>query len=157
MCEPMNPAPPVTRMCGTMRPVRWLYHILPRGAAPSLDAPAEAWFSPTSLQTEGFVHASYAPKVRESAALYFPPGSDLQVLRVDPRRLPCPVVEADTPRGPMPHVHGPIPLDAIRAVSSLGDVDFASAAADAVRGTAFGFVGFAGMTLLDLVGVLDPV
>ncbi len=154
MWEPMNPAPPVTRMCGTMRPVRWLYHILPSGAAPSLDGPPGAVFSPPSLATEGFVHASYAPKVRESAALYFPPGSDLQVLRIDPRRLACRVVEAATPRGPMPHVHGAIPIDAIRAASSL---DGFSEAVDAVRGAAFGFVGFAGMTLLDLVGVLDPV
>jgi len=137
--------------------VRWLYHILPSEAAPSLDASAapSARFAPPSLAAEGFVHASYAPKVTESAALYFPVGTALSVLRIDPRRLPCPVVEAPTPRGPMPHIHGAIPLDAVRGVQSLGD--FAAGAADEVRGTTFGFVGFAGMTLLDLVGVLDPV
>lgn len=134
--------------------MRWLYHILPAEAAPSLGAPAPD-FAPPSLATEGFIHASYAPKVTESAALYFPAGSVLSVLRIDPRRLPCPVLEAATPRGPMPHIQGAIPIDAIRGVHPLDE--FAAVATDEVRGTAFGFVGFAGMTLLDLVGVLDPL
>ncbi len=135
--------------------MRWLYHILPTAAAPSLEAPADRSFAPPSLAAEGFLHASYAPKVSESAALYFPAGSALSVLRIDPRRLPCPVREAETPRGPMPHIYGPVPIDAIAAVQPLAD--FASPVADEVRGVAFGFVAFAGMTLLDLVGVLDPI
>ena len=58
----------------------------------------------------------------------------------------------------MPHVHGSVPRDAI--VEALAEADFArdvARAPDAVTGTRFGFVAFAGMTLLDLVGPLDAV
>ena len=61
---------------------------------------------------------------------------------------------SDPPRGPMPPVHGPLPADAIREVTT---VDAMVTAPDAVRGTHFAFVAFAGMTLLDLVGVHDAI
>ena len=69
-------------------------------------------------------------------------------MRIDPRRVGARIELAQTPRGPMPHVFGPIPKDAIR---TGGDHE------DAVRGTRFGFVAFKGMTLLDLVGIHDPI
>jgi len=58
----------------------------------------------------------------------------------------------------MPHIHGTVPRDAIAEVYE--EAAFARAidrAPDAVTGTRFGFVAFAGMTLLDLVGPLDAV
>ena len=127
--------------------MRWLYHVTTDPPAPC--APLQ----PSSLATEGFVHASYAPRVAESAALYFA-GASPVVLRIDPRRVAARVEEADTPRGPMPHVHGRIPGDAIREVLSLSGMD---AAPDRVTGTRVAFVAFAGMTLLDLVAMLDPL
>ena len=85
---------------------------------------------PASLGREGFVHCSFRDAVRESARLYFPAGVALRVLQIDPRRLGCPVRLADTPRGPMPHVHGPIARPAIARVLTLDQVDGAPDALD---------------------------
>lgn len=156
------------------RAVRWLYHLLPRSSAPrsvGSSSPSSAprsvgsaspggapdlgdAYTPASLAAEGFVHCSYRDAVRESARLHFPKDADLQVLRIDPRRVGARVEAADTPRGPMPHVHGPLPRDAIVETLSLDALD---SAPDRVTGTRFTFVAFEGMTLLDLVGALDPV
>jgi putative intracellular protease/amidase/uncharacterized protein (DUF952 family) len=129
--------------------VRWLHHITT--ATELGDA-----FAPESLTREGFVHCSLRGAVRESARLYFASTSpeQLRVLRIDPRRLDAPVRFDDTPRGPMPHVYGAIPRDAIAEVIPLDAVDLAP---DEVSGTRFAIVGFARMTLLDLVGVYDPL
>jgi cyclohexyl-isocyanide hydratase len=129
--------------------MRWLYHLLPRRDA-RLDAP----YAPPGLAAEGFVHCSFRDEVLESARLHFAPGEDLVALRIDPRRLDVPVEIADTPRGPMPHVHGSIPADALRGALDLAAV---AGAPDRVAGTRFAFVAFEGMTLLDLVGALDPI
>jgi putative intracellular protease/amidase/uncharacterized protein (DUF952 family) len=128
--------------------MRWLYHLTARGTDPG------ARYAPASLAGEGFVHCSPAPAVAATAGLYFPPEADLVAWRIDPRRLDVPVVWAETPRGPMPHVHGSIPRDALRAAhgrGSWGDLP------DRVVGHRVAFVAFEGMTLLDLVGVHDPV
>jgi uncharacterized protein (DUF952 family) len=97
--------------------VRWLYHVL--DARCELSDP----YTPSSLAREGFVHCSFAPVVAASARLYFAADTPLQVLQIDPRGLDLRV--ANTPRGPMPHVHQPIPRSAIVAVwliDQLGDV-----------------------------------
>ncbi len=130
--------------------MRWLFHVLhandmPRGSA--------GCYQPASLAAEGFVHASYRDVALESARLYFPAGADLRVLAIDPRRLDVPVDVASTPRGPMPHICGPIPMDAIRILT----VDQVPGHADRVTGTKIGFCAFDGMTLLDLVGPLDAL
>jgi cyclohexyl-isocyanide hydratase len=125
--------------------LRWIYHL-------TVSDPTTEAYAPESLRTEGFVHGSYRDAVAESARLYFPASAVLRVLRIDPRRLDVPVEIAETPRGPMPHIHGPVPRDAIREVLAVGDV---ARAPDEVRGTRFLFVAFQGMTLLDLVGVHD--
>jgi len=128
--------------------VRWLYHIAEGGV--SLASP----YAPASLRREKFVHASFRDQVVESARVHFPKEEALSVLQIDPRRLDVPLKIDPTPRGPMPHIYGPIPADAIRAVHPLAEVDDAP---DAVTGTRFAFVAFDGMTLLDLVGVYDPL
>lgn len=97
--------------------MRWLYHLVPADLA--LDDP----YAPASLAVEGFVHASYQGAVRESARLHFPSGAALHVLQIDPRRLAARIEEAETPRGPMPHVFGPIPRDAVAARLPLDAVD----------------------------------
>lgn len=128
--------------------MRWLYHLVDRGADP------RARYAPASLAREGFVHCSYAPAVAESAARYFAPDADLVAWRIDPRRLDVPVVVADTPRGPMPHVHGSVPRDAVVA---RHERPAWARLEELVTGHRVAFVAFEGMTLLDLVGVWDPV
>jgi len=122
--------------------VRWLYHIVMRGTRDAVVAP------------EGFVHCSFRDDVVESARVHFDAAAELDVLRVDPRRVDARIEIAETPRGPMPHVHGAIARDAIREVLDLDAMDRAP---DAVTGARFGFVAFDGMTLLDLVGMYDPI
>jgi len=130
------------------RAPEWLYHLLPRAEV------VPPRYAPASLGSEGFVHASLRGAVLDSARLHFPPTADLVVLQIDPRRLDVEVTLADTPRGPMPHLHGAIPRDAVRATLELDEV---ASAPERVTGTRVAFVAFAGMTLLDLVGALDPL
>jgi cyclohexyl-isocyanide hydratase len=132
--------------------MRWLYHVVP---VVDLGWGPEGRFRARSLETEGFVHASFKERVLESARIYFAgtPDSGLRVLRIDPRRLDVPVRVVDTPRGPMPHVHGAIPVD---AVTVLG-LDEVESQPDGVFGTRIGVASFDGMTLLDLVGPLDAL
>src|ERR1041384_5764002 len=94
--------------------MRWLYHLLP--LADRVE-PIEDRFVVPSLASEGFVHASFRDALLESARLYFSGlrSDEVEVLQIDPRRLDVPLELASTPRGPMPHIHGSIPADAIRA------------------------------------------
>ena len=113
--------------------MRWLYH-LTKSEEPAGDP---------------FVHCSWASDLAETRRLHFAnvPERDLRLIRIDPRRVAD--VRVEGPRS-MPHVYGEIPRDAWAFV----DMD---QAADQVTGTKFAVVGFARMTLLDLVGVLDPL
>jgi hypothetical protein len=69
--------------------------------------------------------------VAESARLYFPAGVALRVLQIDPRTLGCEVRVVDTPRGPMPHVHGAIPGATVTRVWMLAEL---AAAPDLLAG-----------------------
>jgi uncharacterized protein (DUF952 family) len=102
---------------------------------------------------EGFVHGSFKTDLRQTLELHFPKRDGLKLVSIDPRRVEDLRIEA-TPRGPMPHIYGRVPPDAITGVSELGALDDVR---DLVTGTRFCVVGFARMTLLDLVGVLDPL
>ena len=86
---------------------RWLYHALV--AAEDRGDP----YAPASLASEGFVHASFATAVHETIALYLPPDDSLVIFQIDPRLLGVTIEVVETPRGPMPHLHGPIPRSAI--------------------------------------------
>lgn len=128
--------------------MRWLYHLITPGSWSSGE------LHPASLGLEGFIHCSYRDEVQRSAELYFPAGAPLEVLQVDPRRLAVPLREDPSSRGPMPHVYGAIPEDAVRGRWSVAGI---AEAPDAVRSTRVALVAFPGMTLLDLVGVWDPL
>lgn len=108
-----------------MRLVRWLYHVLEADGA--LADP----FSPPSLAQEGFIHCSFRDRAAESARLYFAADARLRVLQIDPRQVRCEVRIVDTPRGPMPHVHGAIPRAAV--VREL-TIDQLAAAPDDIEG-----------------------
>jgi UDP-glucose 4-epimerase len=94
-------------------PARWLYHLF------EADRPRSEVLAPASLGREGFVHCSYRDEVADTARLHFPAGARLHVLRIDPRLLGVAVEEAATPRGPMPHVFGPIRPAAVVEVLDL--------------------------------------
>ena len=73
---------------------------------------------------DGYIHCSFRDAAADSARLYFPAGARLRVLQIDPRCVRCEVRVVDTPRGPMPHVHGAIPRAAIvreLSLDQLGD------------------------------------
>lgn len=90
--------------------MRWLYHA-------TIDPLAdEGLYAPPSLAREGFIHASFRETIAQSVALYFAGDSRVRVLQIDPRRLAVPVEIVQTPRGPMPHILGPVAREAIRAV-----------------------------------------
>lgn len=139
--------------------MRWLYHIVRRGDGASGPSGRPEHIG-ASLPKDGFVHASFASAVRESAEVHFA-GVDpatLAVCAIDPRRLDARVELAETKRGVMPHIHGPVPKDAVRATIALEAFgQDADAALDRVTGTRFALVAFEGMTLLDLVGAYDPL
>ncbi len=105
--------------------VRWLYHVLV-GDGTTADP-----YSPPSLVQEGFVHCSFRDAVAESARLYFPAGAALRVLQIDPRLCRAEVRVVDTPRGPMPHVHGAIPRAAVVRELAIDQLD---GAPDAIAG-----------------------
>jgi putative intracellular protease/amidase/uncharacterized protein (DUF952 family) len=130
--------------------MRWLFHV---ARAEDVSWGKDGRYAPASLATEGFIHASYKDAVLESARLYFPADAKLLVLAIDPRRLDVRVEVAETPRGPMPHVHGSIPSDAFRAL----ELDAVPDHADRVTGGKIGLLAFRGMTLLDLIGPLDAL
>ena len=113
--------------------MKWLYHVT-TGAEPRGDQ---------------FVHCSFQGDLDETIRLHFTniPRRDLRLIRIDPRRVVD--VRVEGPRN-MPHVYGEIARDAWE------EIDF-ERIEDRVTGTRIAVVGFAGMTLLDLVGVLDPL
>jgi putative intracellular protease/amidase/uncharacterized protein (DUF952 family) len=128
--------------------MRWLYHLTDRTTS------LHERYRPESLQREGFIHCSYASDVAESARRYFRDPNDVVAWRIDPRRVDVPLRVEGTPRGAMPHIYGAISSDAVRD-------EFApsawSALPDTITAHRIAFVAFSGMTLLDLVGVYDPV
>lgn len=66
------------------------------------------------------MHCSFRDVAAQSARLYFAPDTALRVLQIDPRGLDVRVVA--TPRGPMPHVHQPIPRHCIVRVLALAQL-----------------------------------
>jgi uncharacterized protein (DUF952 family) len=94
---------------------RWIYHALLREEWERV----EGAYAPESLALEGFVHASYCDVILESARLYVAPRGACVILRIDPRMLDVVIDVADTPRGPMPHMLGPVNRAAIVDVVPL--------------------------------------
>lgn len=71
-----------------------------------------------SLDSEGFVHCSFATQVQATLARHYPGRHGLLVLELDPRKITAPVrVEFSQASGDsFPHVYGPLPVDAVTAV-----------------------------------------
>lgn len=102
--------------------MQWLYH------ATLEPIPEAGAYAPASLAREGFVHASFRDSIAESVALYFAGDSRVRILQIDPRRLRSAVEVVSTPRGPMPHILGPVGREAI--VASWRESELAAAPAE---------------------------
>jgi uncharacterized protein (DUF952 family) len=68
-----------------------------------------------SLSEVGFIHCSYAAQVEKTADLFYRGRDDVVLLTVDPSRLACEVRVEQS----FPHVYGPIPTDAVVAVTPI--------------------------------------
>ncbi|MDP3279025.1 MAG: DUF952 domain-containing protein [Deltaproteobacteria bacterium] len=101
---------------------RWIYHLV----TPSRWALGDDPYTPDSIAHEGYIHGSFRSELRESARLYFAPESAPIVLQLDPAVLAAhgiEIVYADTPRGPMPHLHAPLPRAAVHRTLTLDESD----------------------------------
>ncbi len=90
-----------------------LLHLVPSA---DFDPAATGPYTPASLEEEGFVHCSSPAQVAGTARLFFAGTADLLLLVIDPRRLGAADVRWEDTYGmgqAFPHVHGPVPRDAI--------------------------------------------
>lgn len=96
--------------------LRPLFHIIDAGEWET--AKQLGSYRAASLDTEGFMHCSFAGQVRATLARHYPGRSGLLVLELDPARIAVPVrVEFSPASGDsFPHVYGPVPVDAVTAV-----------------------------------------
>jgi uncharacterized protein (DUF952 family) len=110
----------VTERAAESSAPRWLYHAVTREAWERARAEGAGAYSARDAHGEGaaFIHASFRDRILESARLYLPAGVARVIVRIDPRRLGATgrVTVAETPRGPMPHIYGAVPRDAIAEI-----------------------------------------
>lgn len=99
-----------------MRP---LFHIVERGTWALAESAGE--YRPESLQSEGFVHFSYADQVAATANRFYADAVNLCVVEFDPERIGAPVVVEDShgTGEEFPHVYAPIPASAAVAIHDL--------------------------------------
>jgi uncharacterized protein (DUF952 family) len=72
-----------------------------------------------SLDTEGFVHCSTRDQLAGTLARHFAGAGELVVLVLDPDAIPAALRwEESRPGERYPHVYGPIPVAAVRAVET---------------------------------------
>lgn len=94
-----------------------VYHLATKAAweaSPGEDYRAD------SLETEGFIHCSYAHQVAGAANRFYAGAGELSVLRIDPARLASPLKEEPAGSGELfPHIYGPINRAAVLAVLPL--------------------------------------
>ena len=70
---------------------------------------------------DGFIHFSSATQVRETAARHFAGQADLLLVAVDAAALGAALRWEPSRGGALfPHLYGPLPLDAVRSVASIG-------------------------------------
>ena len=73
-----------------------------------------------SLDSDGFIHCSYAAQVARSANRFHANTEELLVLEIEPNRLVSPLRAEPAASGELfPHIHGPINREAVVAVHPL--------------------------------------
>ncbi|MCP9796072.1 DUF952 domain-containing protein [Cyanobium sp. Lug-B] len=70
-----------------------------------------------SLQEVGFIHASGADQVEGTHGRFYADAGEVLLLTIDPRRLTAPLRWEPAPESgeSFPHIHGPLPLEAVLA------------------------------------------
>ncbi|MDT4936535.1 MAG: hypothetical protein QOG80_206 [Pseudonocardiales bacterium] len=101
------------------REMERIFHIVERGTWALADSAGE--YRPESLQSEGFVHFSFADQVEATANLRYADAVNLCVIEIDPERVGAPVVVEDSysTGTAFPHVYAPIPTAAAVAIHDL--------------------------------------
>ncbi len=71
-----------------------------------------------SLESEGFIHFSFADQIAATAGRHYPGRTDLVLLRTDPTKLEQPIVIEDSYNSGQayPHLYGPLPTAAVTDV-----------------------------------------
>ncbi len=96
-----------------------LYHII--FEADWLQVKDNAFYSPPSLEAEGFIHYSTGEQVTGTANFIFADALDLLVLEIDPTLVGHDVIFEDLYEAgqEFPHIYAPLPLNAVTNVHRL--------------------------------------
>lgn len=83
-------------------------------------AAAEQPYRAASLDSEGFIHCSFAEQVAAAANRFYAAASALQLLVIDPAKLTSSLKTEPSGSGELfPHMYGPLNRDAVVEVRSL--------------------------------------
>jgi glutathione S-transferase len=94
-----------------------VYHLVRRAL---WEANPEQDYRASSLDSEGFIHCSYAHQVAGSANRFYADADDLLVLEIDPAHLVSPLRAEPASSGEVfPHIHGPLNRAAVVLAQSL--------------------------------------
>jgi glutathione S-transferase len=99
------------------RSPRWLYHLAL--AEEWRDARGQGFYRRStrgrSLEEVGFLHASGAHQVEATFHRFYADAGEVLLLTIDPERLTVPVRWEPAPESGerFPHIHGPLPLEAV--------------------------------------------
>lgn len=90
-------------------------------AAEAVSAYEKGEYRPAGFEREGFIHCSFERQVLATASRIFRGRKGLVLLEIDPGLLDCKVVEENLEGGGelYPHIYGPLPMTAVRAVHPL--------------------------------------
>lgn len=96
-----------------------LYHIAP--ASEIERAARNGHYAPATLQSEAFIHCSYAHQVEAVLERYFKGQQNLVLLEIDPALVTARIVEENLVGGEQlyPHLYGPLPIAAVTAIREL--------------------------------------
>ncbi|MCB0326124.1 MAG: DUF952 domain-containing protein [Bdellovibrionales bacterium] len=93
---------------------RYIYHIVKSSVWEK--AKESAFYVPSSLKTDGFIHCSKKSQVIDVANRFFKGQSDLVLLKIDSRIVKAKV---DYKMNGFPHVHGPMEISAVVSVVEM--------------------------------------
>ncbi len=101
------------------RSEQWIYHLALGGEWREAKARGvyERSTRGQSLQEVGFIHASGSHQVEATYGRFYADAGEVLLLTIDPRRLTAPLRWEQAPESGecFPHIHGPLPLEAVLA------------------------------------------